>query len=140
MLHVSCCTFVLLLVSRYFQEVCHCFQEVIGLAQNHSLMLTTLGCPRTPDLRNSSASKHRKYRHFPLVNRRVVPGLSRLSTKSLCVQSLCAFSCPNIKKYYGHILIHYGVVAKNTMTVPDNPYPLNLGGGVFTPQISGVGV
>ena len=30
---------------------------------------------------------------FPLVNRRVVPALSRLS-KSLCVQSLCAFFLP----------------------------------------------
>ena len=30
---------------------------------------------------------------FPLVNRRVVPGLSRLST-SLCFQSLCAFLLP----------------------------------------------
>ena len=39
------------------------------------------------------ASKHRKYKLFPLVNRRVVPGLSRLS-KSLCVQSLCAFFLP----------------------------------------------
>ena len=39
------------------------------------------------------ASKHRKYKLFPLVNRRVVPGLSRLS-KSLCVQSLCAFLLP----------------------------------------------
>ena len=39
------------------------------------------------------ASKHRKYKLFPLVNRRVVPGLSRLS-KSLCVQSLCAFILP----------------------------------------------
>ena len=33
------------------------------------------------------------YKLFPLVNRRVVPGLSRLS-KSLCVQSLCAFFFP----------------------------------------------
>ena len=40
------------------------------------------------------ASKHRKYKLFPLVNRRVVPGLSRLS-KSLCVQSLCAFFLPH---------------------------------------------
>ena len=39
------------------------------------------------------SSKHRKYKLFPLVNRRVVPGLSRLS-KSLCVQSLCAFFLP----------------------------------------------
>ena len=39
------------------------------------------------------ASKHRKYKLFPLVNRWVVPGLSRLS-KSLCVQSLCAFFLP----------------------------------------------
>ena len=38
-------------------------------------------------------SKHRKYKLFPLVNRRVVPGLSRLS-KSLCVQSLCVFFLP----------------------------------------------
>ena len=36
------------------------------------------------------ASKHRKYKLFPLINRRVVAGLPRLS-KSLCVQSLCAF-------------------------------------------------
>ena len=39
------------------------------------------------------ASKHRKYNFFPLVNRRVVPGLSRLS-KSLCVQMLCTFFLP----------------------------------------------
>ena len=39
------------------------------------------------------ASKRRKYKLFPLVKRRVVPGLSRLS-KSLCVQSLCAFFLP----------------------------------------------
>ena len=37
------------------------------------------------------ASKHRKCKLLPLVNRR--PGLSRLS-KSLCVQSLCAFFLP----------------------------------------------
>ena len=40
------------------------------------------------------ASKHRKYKLLPLVNRRVVPALFRLS-KSLAVQSLCAFSCPS---------------------------------------------
>ena len=39
------------------------------------------------------ASKHRKCKLSPLVNRWVVPGLSRLS-KSLCVQSLCAFFLP----------------------------------------------
>ena len=37
--------------------------------------------------------KHRKYKLFPLVNRRVVPGFSRLS-KSLRVQSVCAFLLP----------------------------------------------
>ena len=43
---------------------------------------------------------------FPLVNRRVVPGLSRLS-KSLCVQCLCAFLLPYFllkKKQKGSIL------------------------------------
>ena len=43
------------------------------------------------------ASKRRKYKLFPRVNRRVVPGLSRLS-KSLCVQSLCAFFLPYLRQ------------------------------------------
>ena len=34
-----------------------------------------------------------KYKLFPLANRRVVPGLSRLSESS-CVQNLCAFFLP----------------------------------------------
>ena len=38
------------------------------------------------------ASKHRKYKLFPLVNRRVVPGCPTF--KCLCVQSLCAFFLP----------------------------------------------
>ena len=49
------------------------------------------------------ASKHRKYKLFPLVNRWVVPGLSRLS-KSLCVQSLCAFLLPYSKNQYHHCI------------------------------------
>ena len=49
------------------------------------------------------ASKHRKYKLVPLVNRRVVPGLSRLS-KSLCVQTLCAFSLPYLKEEEWHLL------------------------------------
>ena len=49
----------------------------------------TVGCPRVNRAQKVYvfASKHRKYTFFPLVNRRVVPGLSRFS-KSLCVQSL----------------------------------------------------
>ena len=43
------------------------------------------------------ALKHRKYKLFPLVNWRAVPGLSRLS-KTLCVQGLCAFLLPYAKK------------------------------------------
>ena len=38
-------------------------------------------------------------KHFLQVNRRVVPGLSGLS-KSLCVQSLCAFFLPYICVFY----------------------------------------
>ena len=55
----------------------------------------TAGCPRVKPGQKVYvfASKHRKYKLFPLVNRRVVPGLSRLS-KSWCVQSLCAFLLP----------------------------------------------
>ena len=58
----------------------------------------TRGCPRVKPSQTVYvfASKHRKYKLFPLVNRRVVPELSRLS-KSLCVQSLCAFFLPYFK-------------------------------------------
>ena len=59
----------------------------------------TAGCPRVNQPGQKVyvfASKHRKYKLFPLVIRRVVPGLSRLS-KSLYVQSLCAFFLPYIK-------------------------------------------
>ena len=55
----------------------------------------TAGCPRVNRAKKFMfALKHRKYKFFSLVNRRVVPGLSRLSTKSLCVQSLYAFFLP----------------------------------------------
>ena len=37
------------------------------------------------------ASKHRKYQLVPLVNRRVVPGLSRLSKKLMCSKFMCLF-------------------------------------------------
>ena len=40
------------------------------------------------------ASKHRQYKLFPLVNQRVVPGLSRLS------KSLCAFFLPYFRVWY----------------------------------------
>ena len=33
------------------------FSDCIGLAKNHPWMLTTLGCPGTPDPRNSSVEK-----------------------------------------------------------------------------------
>ena len=55
-------------------------------------------CPRVSRAKKVYvfASKHWKYKLFPLVNRWVVPGLSRLS-KSLCVQSLCAFFLPKTR-------------------------------------------
>ena len=53
------------------------------------------------------APKHRKYKLFALVNRRVVPGLSRLS-KSLCVQSLCAFFLPKEKHVSSRVLVRLG--------------------------------
>ena len=74
--------------------------KLFGLADVQMALGQTAGCPRVNRAKKfmCSPKKHRKYKLFPLVNRRVVPALSRLS-KSLCVQSLCAFfCCPNFAK------------------------------------------
>ena len=47
------------------------------------------------------ASKHRKYKLFPLVNRQVVPGLSRLS-KVYVFKVYVPFSCPIFLSIYRH--------------------------------------
>ena len=67
--------------------------KLFALVNVRMVLGQTAGCPRVNRAKKFYvfASKHRKYKLFPLVNRRVVPSLSRLS-RSLCVQSLCAFS------------------------------------------------
>ena len=65
--------------------------ELFALVNVQMALGQTAGSPRV--IVYVFASKRRKHKLFPLVNRRVVPGLSRLS-KSLCVQSLCAFLLP----------------------------------------------
>ena len=61
----------------------------------------TAGCPRVNRAKKFMCSSRNtgNIKLFPLVNRRVVPGLSRFS-KSLCVQSLCAFFLPYYQVTY----------------------------------------
>ena len=64
----------------------------------------TPGCPRVNRAKKFMCSPRNTGKILlSLVNRRVVPGLSRIS-KSLCVQSLCAFFLPYKKQNLRKVL------------------------------------
>ena len=69
--------------------------KLYALVNVQMALRQTTGCPRVNRAKKFTCSPRDtgNINFCPLVNRRVVPGLSRPS-KSLCVQSLCAFFLP----------------------------------------------
>ena len=97
-------TLIIINIYIYIFFVCtHCSgrkkahkHKLFALVNARMALGQTAGCPRVSRAKKFMCSPRNtgNINFFPLVNQRVVPGLSRLS-KSLCVQGLCAFSCPN---------------------------------------------